>query len=67
MPYYEYVCEKEHTIEQFESMGADRLSICPNCGGSLTQRYSPFVIFMGKIPLSMHRKFTAPHYDSKKP
>jgi putative FmdB family regulatory protein len=32
MPTYEYRCEKGHTFEEFQSMLADPIQVCPLCG-----------------------------------
>jgi putative FmdB family regulatory protein len=33
MPTYEYRCENGHTFEEFQSMVAAPIEICPICGG----------------------------------
>jgi putative FmdB family regulatory protein len=32
MPTYEYRCEKGHTFEEFQSILADPIQVCPICG-----------------------------------
>jgi len=39
MPTYEYQCKAcGHTFEEFQSMTADPLVVCPNCGKSSLKR-----------------------------
>ena len=67
MPLYNLECEKCHTkIEILQ--GRDSLfPPCLSCSGKLKQVYSPFVIFMGKMPISGHRKWKFSDSDGVKP
>ena len=36
MPTYDYVCKKcQHKFEEFQSITADLLTVCPKCSGEL--------------------------------
>ncbi len=39
MPTYEYICQKcKHEFEEFQSIKADPLKICPQCGGPVIRK-----------------------------
>jgi len=41
MPTYEYQCRRcQHRFEQFQSMSAEPLEICPKCGGPVERLVS---------------------------
>lgn len=41
MPTYEYVCKEcKHQFEVFQSIKADNLSVCPECGGMVQRKIS---------------------------
>ena len=58
MPIYEYVCEScGELVEELRGFNAEtKLTTC-KCGGKLKRNYSPAVIFMGKVPLSLIRTY----------
>jgi putative FmdB family regulatory protein len=69
MPVYEYQCEqcKEKT-ERLEYIYSERLKTCPKCGGEVKQLFFPFALFWGKVPHSMHLKYSVnKSTDPKKP
>lgn len=40
MPTYDYVCDNGHTFEEFQSIVAKPIEICPICGGRATRQIS---------------------------
>ena len=40
MPTYEHVCENGHTFEEFQSIVAQPIEICPICGGRAERKIS---------------------------
>lgn len=40
MPTYEYRCENGHSFEEFQSILADPIEICPVCGGKAVRQIS---------------------------
>jgi putative FmdB family regulatory protein len=40
MPTYEYTCENHHNFEEFQSILAEPLKICPICGGKAERKIS---------------------------
>jgi len=68
MPFYEFECDTcRGRTERLLPMHSSKPVLC-ECGGALSQVFtSPFAIFMGKVPISFHRKFAYPHHDAKKP
>ncbi|MFZ5433425.1 MAG: FmdB family zinc ribbon protein [Calditrichota bacterium] len=40
MPTYEYRCENGHTFEEFQSMLAAPVDVCPICGGTAERQIS---------------------------
>jgi putative FmdB family regulatory protein len=40
MPTYEYECENGHVFEEFQSIVAEPLSVCPICGGKARRKIS---------------------------
>jgi putative FmdB family regulatory protein len=40
MPTYEYECENGHVFEEFQSIVAMPLDVCPICGGRVKRRIS---------------------------
>lgn len=63
MALYELVCDKcEHTQSRLAPMSklSELYGNC-KCGGKLRQRYSPAHIFMGRLSLELHRKFSLPN------
>jgi putative FmdB family regulatory protein len=50
MPTYEYECQRcQHRFDRFQSMSAEPVKICPNCGGPVERLISggAGVIFKG--------------------
>ena len=76
MPIYPFVCEQcQKVTEQFlRSLGADKLTTCPSCGGQVRQLFQPALLrwrtSSGKntISFDQRRKFTQPHkgFDAPK-
>ena len=49
MPTYEYKCDRcGHCFEAFQSMNAEPLSECPECGGKVRRLISPGAGFIFK-------------------
>lgn len=50
MPTYEYQCEHGHTFEEFQSIVAAPVEVCPVCGGKSDRKISggTGLIFKGK-------------------
>jgi putative FmdB family regulatory protein len=40
MPTYEYGCENGHLFEEFQSIVADPINVCPICGGRAERKIS---------------------------
>jgi putative FmdB family regulatory protein len=40
MPTYEYECENGHAFEEFQSIVAEPLNLCPICGGKARRKIS---------------------------
>ncbi len=59
MANYEFLCEQcGRNLElTCVSMGEAHSRPC-ECGGELKQRFYPSAIFMGKMPMSGHRKWS---------
>ena len=67
MPTYQFVCDNCGDIEQLARYYGDKWVQCPECGGSLNQRFYPAALFMGKAPFSFRRKFMFPSSNASKP
>lgn len=67
MPQYDLECEKCHTRSEILQGRDSPFPLCPSCQGERKQVYSPFVIFMGKMPISGHRKWKFSDSDGVKP
>ena len=44
MPIYEYRCENGHTFEVFQSMSADPVTACEECGAPVERVFHPVAI-----------------------
>ena len=40
MPTYEYICEHGHSFDEFQSIVANPIDVCPVCGGRATRKIS---------------------------
>jgi putative FmdB family regulatory protein len=71
MPTYEYDCENGHVFEEFQSIVAAPLELCPICGGRATRRISggTGLIFKGSgfYLTDYARKNSSPAAESPKP
>ena len=41
VPFYQYACEKGHTLDVFESMSGDGPTECPDCRGPMQRVIQP--------------------------
>lgn len=48
MPIYEYECERNHRVEQWQSINDEPLRVCPTCGSPTRKIFYPAgIIFKG--------------------
>lgn len=40
MPTYDYECPSGHAFEEFQSMSAEPVAVCPHCGKPATRKIS---------------------------
>jgi len=69
-PTFEYECKECGQVvgELVRSFRVeDKMSECLDCGGELRQRFFPPALFMGKMPMSGHRKWKFPGGGPEKP
>jgi putative FmdB family regulatory protein len=69
MPTYEYTCENDHHFEDFQSMLAAPLEVCPVCGSKATRIISggTGLIFKGSgFYITDYKKSNVSHSSSPK-